>query len=144
MSASVTFRPHHFLCALGFAGKGYSDDFTANMAAIVDRLRAPGGGAVQIEVTYQADSICAPCPHKRGQSCEKAAKIAALDTHHAQALSLADGDCLTWADAQARIVAHVPPGSLAQLCSGCQWLELGLCEAALSELHTSHTEKGRG
>lgn len=144
MSASVTFRPHHFLCALGFQGKGYSDSFTANMAGIVDQLRAPGGGAVEIKVTDQADSICAPCPHKRGESCAKADKIAALDARHAWALSLADGDCLTWADAQARIVAQVPPGPLAQLCAGCQWLELGLCEAALSELHTRHIEKGRG
>ena len=144
MSASVTFRPHHFLCALGFQGKGYSDRFTANMAGIVKRLRAPDGGAVKIEVTFQADSICAPCPHKRGQSCEKAGKIAALDMRHARALSVADGDCLTWTDAQARIVAQVPPGSLAQLCKGCQWLELGLCEAALRTLHTGQTEKGRG
>ncbi len=52
MNASVTCRPHHFLCALGFAGKGYCDSFTASMAAIMDRSRAPGGGAVQIEVTY--------------------------------------------------------------------------------------------
>jgi len=144
MSQGVTFRPHHFLCALGFQGKGYSYSFTANMAGIVDQLRAPDGGVVKIEVTYHADSICAPCPHKRGLSCEKATKIAALDKRHARALSLADGDCLTWADAQARIVAQVPPGSLAQLCAGCQWLELGLCEAALLELHTQHTEKGRG
>ena len=144
MNASVTFRPHHFLCALGFAGKGYSDDFTANMARIIAQLRAPGGGGVEIKVTFQADSICAPCPHKRGLSCSKAAKIAALDQRHARALSLTDGDCLTWAHAQARIVAQVPPGSLAQLCFGCQWLELGLCEATLTTLHASDTEKGRG
>ncbi|WP_296477392.1 DUF1284 domain-containing protein [Roseinatronobacter sp.] len=144
MNASVTFRPHHFLCALGFQGKGYSDAFTTNMAGIVSLLRAPDGGAVGITVTYQADSICAPCPHKRGVSCDKAARIAALDKRHAQALSLADGDSVTWAEAQARIVERVAPGSLAQLCEGCQWLELGLCEAALSALHTRHTEKGRG
>ena len=52
MNASVTCCLHHFLCALGFAGKGYCDSFTASMAAIMDRSRAPGGGAVQIEVTY--------------------------------------------------------------------------------------------
>ena len=144
MSASITFRPHHFLCALGFQGKGYSDSFTANMASIVEQLRAPDSASVEIVVTYHADSICAPCPHKHGQSCKKASKIAALDRRHARALSLADGDCLTWATAQARMIADVPPGSLAQLCAGCQWLELGLCEAALSELHAQHTEKGRG
>ncbi|ATX66413.1 DUF1284 domain-containing protein [Roseinatronobacter bogoriensis] len=144
MTEGISFRPHHFLCTLGFQGKGYSGAFTQNMAAIVNRLRAPDGGAVRIQVTYQADSICAPCPHKRGLSCKEAAKINTLDTRHADALSLRDGDSLTWAEAQARIVARVPQGSLEQLCGGCQWLELGLCETALSALHMRHKEKGRG
>lgn len=135
MSAPVRFRPHHFLCTLGFQGKGYSADFTANMAQIVDLLRAPGGGDMLLEVTMQADSICAPCPHRRGVSCEKAARITALDQRHAAALRLKDGARISWAEAQNRIRAHVPPGSLAQLCKGCQWLELGLCEAALQKLH---------
>lgn len=135
MSARVTFRPHHFLCALGFQGKGYSGGFTANMAGIVAQLRGPGGDAVKIDVTFQADHICAPCPHRRGSGCEKAAQITALDQRHAQALRLADGDCLSWAEAQARIRAHVPPGALTGLCAGCQWLALGLCEAGLTELH---------
>ena len=38
----IRFRPHHFLCSLGFEGKGYSEAFTANMTGIVmGRLRAP-------------------------------------------------------------------------------------------------------
>lgn len=132
----IRFRPHHFLCALGFQGKGYSEDFTANMAGIVDRLRGPGGGDLLLQVTYQADAICGPCPHKRGLGCEKSAKITALDSRHAAALRLRDGGCLTWGDAQARIRSHVAPGDLQTLCAGCAWLELGLCEDALARLHT--------
>lgn len=132
----IRFRPHHFLCALGFQGKGYSEDFTSNMTGIVDRLRGPGGGDVVLQVTMQADAICGPCPHKRGSGCEKSAKITALDNRHAAALALSDGDCLTWDDAQARIRAHVAPGDLQTLCAGCAWLELGLCEDALARLHT--------
>lgn len=133
----IRFRPHHFLCALGFQGKGYSDGFTANMAEIVDRLRGTGGGDVILQVTPQADAICAPCPHKRGLGCAKSAKITALDKRHAAALGLADGDCLTWDAAQARIRAQVMPGDLQALCAGCAWLDLGLCEAALSRLHAN-------
>lgn len=133
----IQFRPHHFLCALGFQGKGYSDSFTANMAEIVDRLRGTGGGDVILQVTPQADAICAPCPHKRGLGCAKSAKITALDKRHAAALGLADGDCLTWDAAQARIRAQVMPGDLQALCAGCAWLDLGLCEAALSRLHAN-------
>lgn len=135
MTGPVRFRPHHFLCALGFQGKGYSDGFTANMAAIVDQLRAPGGNLTEIEVTHQADHICTPCPHRRGLGCEKSAKIAALDTRHAAALGLRDGMRLTWGDAQDRIICNVPEGALEQLCAGCQWHALGLCERALSDLH---------
>lgn len=135
MSARVTFRPHHFLCALGFQGKGYSDRFTANMAGIVGQLRGPGGDDTQIEVTFEADHICAPCPHRRGLGCDKAGQINALDRRHAQALGLRDGDCLSWGAAKARIRAHVPPGALTQLCAGCSWLELGLCQTALRALH---------
>ena len=135
MTKAVRFRPHHFLCALGFQGKGYSESFTQNMAGVVARLRGHDGGNTLIEVTGQADSLCAPCPHRRGQSCVKAAQIAALDERHAHALGLHEGQRLTWADAQSRIRTHVPPGSLRDLCAGCQWLEFGLCEAALSALH---------
>lgn len=134
--APLRYRPHHFLCSLGFEGKGYSDAFTANMGAIVEgRLRAPGGDATVIEVTAAADDICAPCPRRRGAGCEAAAKIADLDAAHAAMLNLVTGERLTWAEAKARIRAHVPPGSLARLCAGCEWEPLGLCEAALARLH---------
>ncbi|MGK7653340.1 DUF1284 domain-containing protein [Roseovarius sp. B08] len=136
--APLRYRPHHFLCSLGFQGKGYSDAFTANMARIVeDRLRAPGGDDVEIEVVAATDEICAPCPKRRGTRCTSQDKIAALDTRHADALGLTVGTRLTWGDAKRRIAANVPPGALSQLCAGCQWLELGLCEAAVIELHES-------
>lgn len=133
---AVRFRPHHFLCSLGFEGKGYSDLFTANMSAIVlGHLRAPGGDGTQIEVTDAADDICAPCPKRRGEGCEAAERIARLDAAHAFALRLAPGDRLTWGEAKLRIRASVPQGSLRNLCAGCEWEPLGLCEAALARLH---------
>lgn len=136
MTGAVRFRPHHFLCALGFQGKGYSPDFTANMAAIVtDRLRAEGGDAVPVTVTAGFDDICAPCPRNGGARCSQQDKIDRLDAAHAAALSLAPGDTVTWGEAKARIRARIAPGSLATLCAGCEWQPLGMCEAALSRLH---------
>lgn len=132
----LRYRPHHFLCSLGFRGKGYSDAFTANMARIVEgRLRAPHGDDVEIEVVGATDDICAPCPKRRGTLCTSQDKITALDTRHAKALGLFIGTRLTWGEAKSRIVANVSSGALSQLCAGCQWLELGLCEAALKDLH---------
>ncbi|MFN0116239.1 MAG: DUF1284 domain-containing protein [Paracoccaceae bacterium] len=137
MTAPVRYRPHHFLCSLGFEGKGYSPDFTANISAIVlGRLRAPEGDATVIEVTAGLDDICAPCPKNRGHACEVQAKIDRLDANHASALGLAPGETLTWGEAKARIRAAVPPGSLKTLCAGCEWEPFGMCDAALARLHS--------
>lgn len=134
--APVRLRPHHLMCALGYQGKGYSAEFTANMTALVlGGLRAPGGDATLIAITGTADAICAPCPSRRGEGCEAQARIDRLDAAHAAALGLAPGASLTWGEAKARIRARVAPGDLSRLCSGCQWLSLGLCEAALAALH---------
>lgn len=130
----IRFRPHHFLCALGFEGKGYSAGFTQNMAGIVvGRLRAPGGGTTEIEVVGAADDICAPCPSRRGTGCESAARIGWLDAAHAQALGLKPGARLSWAEAQDRMKT-LPDDALQQICTPCQWLALGMCEAALKRL----------
>ena len=33
----LEFRPHHFLCTLGFEGKGYSDEFVRNYYRYADQ-----------------------------------------------------------------------------------------------------------
>lgn len=135
-TAPLRYRPHHFLCSLGFEGKGYSDAFTTNMAAIVvGRLRAAEGDQTEIEVVRTTDDICAPCPKRRGTLCTSQDKIDRLDTAHASALELIDGERLTWGAAKSRIRERVKPGDLAQICAGCDWLPLGVCEAALTRLH---------
>ncbi|MCB2115824.1 MAG: DUF1284 domain-containing protein [Rhodobacteraceae bacterium] len=132
----VRYRPHHFLCSLGFEGKGYSEAFTTNMSAIVmGRLRAEGGDSTEIQVVGGADDICAPCPKRRGTLCTSQDKIKTLDRAHAAALKLSPHERLTWGDAKARIRAEVPPGSLKTLCKGCEWEPYGMCEAALKRLH---------
>lgn len=135
-AAPLRLRPHHLLCALGYRGLGYSDGFTANMTALVKQgLHAPGGGALPIEVVGEADAICAPCPKRRGTGCTAQHRIAALDRAHAEALDIAAGDRLTWDEARARIRARVVPDDLDRICAGCEWLPLGLCKAALRDLH---------
>ena len=137
MSDPIRFRPHHFLCALGFEGKGYSPEFTANMAALVEgRLRAPGGAAEVIEVTFAADAVCAPCPSRRGTGCESGARIAALDAAHAQALGLAEGDRLNWGAALDRMRA-LPPEIHRSICAECPWLGFGMCASALARLQAA-------
>ena len=140
MPRSITFRPHHFLCSLGYQGNGYDDEFTANMDKVVTAgLHQPGGDDTVITVVRQADAICAPCPHRRGQGCASQDKIDGLDQRHADRLHLKDGEDLTWGAAKDRIAAHVQSGDLAVLCQGCQWLEFGVCEEALARLIAEKT-----
>ncbi len=136
MSDPIRFRPHHFLCAIGYEGKGYSDRFTENMTGIVmGRLRAEGGEDTPMQVVGFTDDICGPCPKRRGRLCTDQKSISQLDRAHAAALKFKPHEELSWGEALARIRKHVKPGDLATLCQGCQWLELGLCEAALKRLH---------
>jgi len=140
VSAPLQFRPHHFLCALGFEGKGYSGSFTANMAAIVvDGLRGPKGDGQVITVTQYTDDICAPCPKRRGRLCTDQGQIARLDRAHGQALDLRAGDTLTWAEAQKRM-AMLVPDDLDRICAGCRWLEMGMCKSALARLRAAQAD----
>lgn len=130
----IRFRPHHFLCALGFEGKGYSDAFTANMHAIVvERLRAPGGEDIEITVTAITDDICAPCPKRCGRLCSDQGKIKRIDRAHGAALDLAAGETITWGAAKARM-ARLEPRDLDRICADCAWLEMGMCKSALARL----------
>lgn len=131
----LRFRPHHFLCALGYQGKGYSFEFTANMDAIVSEgLRGPAGEDTPIEVIAVSDAICTPCPHRRGEDCEKQALIAELDRRHAERLQLRTGDVVRWGQMRRRIRQSIAPADLDTLCAGCSWLEAGLCKAAVERL----------
>lgn len=150
-SKPLRYRPHHFLCSLGYEGKGYSDGFTENMTAIVmGQLRSTQGDGVIIEVVNETDDICAPCPMRTKDTCIDEPKIAALDARHATALGLTPDMRLTWGEAKRRMRDRVTPADLDHLCQGCQWLKLGVCQSALAQLrkpdprqYIRHTERLR-
>lgn len=128
------FRPHHFLCTVGFQGKGYSKAFVENYQKIAQVLQSPEGDQVQIEVVDRTDSICDPCPSKIGAKCESQEKIEKLDNEHAQALRIQEGDVLTWGEAKKRIKENITVNRFHQICEGCQWKALGVCESSLKKL----------
>jgi len=132
----LKFRPHHFLCTVGYQGKGYSPEFTQNYDEIARHLKADGenGDAIAIEVVGKTDSICSPCPSRRGALCEMQAKIEKLDHAHATILSLKEGDVLSWGEAKERIATHFTDEAFESACAPCSWKPLGICKAALLEL----------
>lgn len=135
---NIKFRPHHFLCAIGFQGKGYSPEFVNNFLQIMGLLNSSDGDKTEIEVTNVTDSICSPCPHKRDKLCTSQEKIQTLDNSHAQVLGIAAGDILTWGEAKQRIIEKMNLSEFHKACSSCNWKPLGICEQALNNLRKKY------
>lgn len=129
----LKFRPHHFLCTLGFQGKGYSPKFVENYTQIQKGLTPE----TLIEVVNETDSICAPCPHRQGKSCASQEKIRKLDQAHKTQLHLEIGDKITWGEALERL-AFLSLETHQEICQGCEWQPLGLCAQALQQLTLFH------
>lgn len=137
----LQFRPHHFLCALGFQGMGYSPAFVRNFGRIAAVLRGPQGDQTRLRVIGETDDICAPCPHRRGNACTSQERVLQLDRAHARALGVRLGDVLTWGEARRRIRERVSPTRFDTMCAPCRWQQLGICRAALKRLRAESTEQ---
>ena len=55
----------------GFQGHGYNQEFIDNMSAIVSTLRSEPDTIV--EIVDRCDDICAPCPRKKNDICNRKA-----------------------------------------------------------------------
>ena len=128
----LSFRPHHFLCTLGFQGKGYSPDFIKNYTRIVEALCKEE--ELSIEVVTGEDSICRACPHQGERECKVEEKIQGLDARHSQTLNIKGGDVLSWKEAQKRLKERMTIEAFHRACEGCEWKPFGICEAALKKL----------
>ena len=116
----IELRPHHALCTAFFIGKGYSSDFTQNMAHITEMLRS---SLPDIRLTCGWDVICRGCPHSDGSCGEKAP---GYDLAVLEICGLAEGEQISWQElsglVRERIIAG---GRLSQVCGDCQWH--GIC-----------------
>lgn len=126
---NLSFRPHHFLCTLGFEGKGYSPEFVKNYMAVMKALQS--NEELPICISSDLDSICMACPHKSEGVCDTEEKTRVLDERHSQVLGFSPGDVLTWAQAKQRIKEKMTLEAFHVACQGCQWKEFGMCEKAL-------------
>ena len=130
----ISFRPHHFLCAFCFQGAGYSADFIANFKAIMVILNTETGDEKKINITPHTDSICAPCPNRRGLHCTTDEKIAVLDQAHAKALDMKELDQLTWGEAKKLITEKISLDVFHQICAPCEWKATGICEGVIRNI----------
>lgn len=133
MEEIIRFRPHHFMCTLGFQGHGYSLGFVKNYKKIVQRIISDEN--TLIEVAGNMDSICLACPNKTTETlCKTQDKITKLDTKHQGVLELKIGEILSWKQAKLRIKKHMTVEKFDYTCDGCSWKEYGICQKSLENL----------
>lgn len=129
----IKFRAHHFLCTLGFQGKGYSAPFIENYQKIVDKLR--DNPRTPIKITKELDSICGVCLHQtKDKLCDRQLFIEKLDNAHQQILDLKENQIIEWASAKEAIKSRMTIENFHAACEGCEWKAYGICEAALRTL----------
>ncbi|MBX3709185.1 MAG: DUF1284 domain-containing protein [Gammaproteobacteria bacterium] len=135
------FRPHHFLCALCFQGRGYSSAFIANFTSIMETLNLIEGNHTVIHIVSHTDSICDPCPNRMRNTCTTEEKITVLDRSHATALDIKAGESMTWGEAKNRIAEKISLEKFHQICATCNWKKYGICENALTKFLGTHSRQ---
>lgn len=130
----VNFRPHHFLCALCFKGRGYSPAFIANFQNIMEVLHSVDGDNTKINIVAHTDSICEPCPNRTGKTCTSEEKINILDHAHATALEINTDDSITWGEAKKRIAEKITLNTFHHICATCNWKQYGICEVVIKNI----------
>jgi hypothetical protein len=121
---TIRLRPHHLLCMLTFAGRGYTPAFVANFEHVASRIAA---GDEAIQIIEGPDDICSALLTERTCHCHNASVIR-RDRHAAAAI----GDLL---HLPIQAGTHLTPnpnllqtlreafvtGTIRQACAGCQW-----------------------
>jgi uncharacterized protein len=142
---TIRLRPHHLLCMLTFAGKGYSPDFIANFDRITAQIAS---GNQTIELTFAPDDICAPLLADASYHCRNTS-ISERDSLAAEALTellqepVQPGTSLTLTTSTLDRMRHAfHSGSIRKACHGCQWSPL--CDSiAANNFIDTHLLAGR-
>lgn len=117
----INLRAHHGMCLFFFQGKGYSDDFTKNMAEMKEILSANP----LIRLVAAADDICLACPNNHQGVCSSAGKVNVYDTAVLKFCGLSVGCELPFLEFQEIVrekilETHKRP----HICGDCQWNDL--------------------
>ena len=129
-------RAHHLLCILGFRGLGYSQEFIVRMGKVVEELSS--NSTIPITIIAECDVICTSCPHHKGNKCLKKVdsewKVENRDLEVLQRLGFEVGAQMPAGEAWTRIRGKLTVKDVAEICQGCEWLELGYCAEGLERL----------
>lgn len=114
-------RAHHGMCIAFFQGKGYSNEFTAHMSEMIQKLE----NNAAIRISTQTDDICTKCPNNRHGICETASKVREYDRQVLEQCGLSDGMVMPYSDFKRAVYQNILfPGKREEICGNCQWSEL--------------------
>jgi len=123
---TIRLRPHHLLCLLTYAGKGYSPAFTANYDVIAGRISQGD----EILIVDGPDDVCAPLlgdsePHCWRDSVTERDKLAARDLCGLLNAPIKAGARMRLApEVLRRMRAAFGENRVRTACLGCQWSAL--------------------
>lgn len=119
-------RAHHLLCMQGFQGYGYSEDFSKNMAEIIEILQ--NFPEHEIEIVAGTDSICTCCPYNINGKCQESHgandKIISMDRKVLEKLDIFPGSVF-----KAEEILKITNKKLKtyhdvkEICGDCRWGE---------------------
>ena len=122
----IRLRPHHLLCILTYAGKGYSPAFVANYDVLAARISA--GEAVVI--VSGPDDVCAPLLGEAGAHCFNASvterdRLAARDVAVLLGEVVEEGVILTLDAPRLKQRREAfADRAIRSACPGCEWHDL--------------------
>ncbi|WRS27259.1 DUF1284 domain-containing protein [Oscillospiraceae bacterium MB08-C2-2] len=125
-------RPHHLLCTQGYSGRGYSEEFVANMNRVTDRLRNHRG--TEIKLTFSTDDICSACPHKLGEGlCRYQEKVLRYDSKVTSHFALQE-KTYTYDALIEEIRSRITGTVMDDICADCAWYPVSACRKNLLAL----------
>ena len=119
----IKLRAHHRLCISFFEGKGYDDNFTGNMRAVITALdRNP-----EIIIVACEDMICKACPNNKNGICDCIKMVDGYDKAVMRLCNINSGDILSWAAYKTLVSKNIlETGKISAICGDCQWSDICL------------------
>lgn len=121
----IRLRAHHLLCCPQFAGNGYDEKFTKNMAEKLELLKS----GCPVHITATPDDLCSACPNldPSGHCSLDNNSVEALDLHLIEILGLDTAEEYDSPALFRQAGENITESDFMSVCGSCRWYRKGLC-----------------
>jgi len=119
----IYLRAHHLVCFQHFEGKGYSDEFVANLSSILNSLKA-NPDCKNVTILDRCDDVCRSCPNKQNGKCVNENYVKSLDGQFLAVLQFSVNDVISFSQAIDHINKFLYGQQFVKICSSCQWYNI--------------------